>query len=62
MFDADGERLQLGLFDDDRNGALFLKGLNIKHALSGRANGVSGDMVAGVNVNFKAGHEVYLWR
>jgi hypothetical protein len=36
---------------------LILKGLNVKHALAGPANGVSGEMIAGVNVNFKAWHE-----
>ena len=58
LFDADGKRKQLRLLDDDRDGALVLIGLNIKHTLTGLANRVSGDVVAGVNVNFKAGHEL----
>ena len=57
LFDADGKRMQLRLLDDDRDGALVLIGLNIKHTLTWLADRVSRDVIAGVNVNFKSGHE-----
>src|SRR6266498_1772628 len=41
--------------------ALVLKGLNIKNSLTWFANCVSGDMVTGVNINFKTRHR-YLCR
>jgi hypothetical protein len=50
--------MQLRLFNDDRIGTLILKGLNIKNALTGLANRVRSDMVAGININFKTRHKV----
>jgi hypothetical protein len=46
----------LGFFDDHGDGALILKSLNVKYALTGPPDGVGGEMVAGVYVNFKAWH------
>jgi hypothetical protein len=48
--------LQLRLFDDDRDGALVLIGLQIEYPLTGLADGISGNVVTGVYVNFKTGH------
>src|SRR6266498_2131745 len=49
--------MELRLFNDHSNCALILKGLNIKNSLTWLANCVSGDMVTGVNINFKTRHE-----
>jgi hypothetical protein len=54
--------MQLSLLNDHSDCALVLKGLNIKNSLTGLANGVSGDMVAGININFKTGHKLPLLR
>ena len=56
LFDTNGERLQLGFFDQNRDRALFLIGLKIKDALARAANGICGDVITWIYVKFETGH------
>ncbi len=56
LLDAHRQGLELGFLDDDRVGPLGLECLDIKDALAGLADGVSGYMIARINVDFIARH------
>src|SRR5690242_15983926 len=57
LLDTDRQRLKLNFFNDDCHGPRSLKSLNIKNALAGRTNRISGDMVTGIYIDFKARHK-----